>query len=333
MHGTSGSFLECHDFWRFSGINRDVFLWSAPKAQIRDYFFTTDLDSQYKDAVVTLDIKLAGKELTASSLVAKIMDGATVIAEKTITPTVGVPVKSQLSNDDLSAKARVSNPVSSPVKIERDNDAKIQMTTTIGDAQIYYSINDGDYMLYDKPFVLVPASIIKAFCKSPGYFDSMIVSVDFSFFVDKATWSIVSFSSQHAGDEAYKAIDGDVSTQWHTPWGVNEPTHPHVIVVDMKEVYQIESFLYQGRSDGDNGRIREYEIYFSNNPETWGNPAAKGEFLNSSNNQKVNISPKPKARYMKLISKSAFHNNPWTSVVELGIEASAIIDSASASPK
>ena len=36
---TSGSFLECQDFWRFTGIQRDVFLWSAPKTQIRDYFF------------------------------------------------------------------------------------------------------------------------------------------------------------------------------------------------------------------------------------------------------------------------------------------------------
>ncbi|MGE4569646.1 MAG: sugar-binding domain-containing protein, partial [Bacteroidales bacterium] len=41
---TSGSFLECQDYWRFSGINRDVFLWSAPTTQIRDYFFQTDLD-------------------------------------------------------------------------------------------------------------------------------------------------------------------------------------------------------------------------------------------------------------------------------------------------
>lgn len=38
---TDGSFLECQDFWRFSGIFRDVFLWSAPKTQIRDFFFRT----------------------------------------------------------------------------------------------------------------------------------------------------------------------------------------------------------------------------------------------------------------------------------------------------
>jgi len=47
---TDGSFLECQDFWRFSGIFRDVFLWSAPKTQIRDFFFRTDLDKEYKNA-------------------------------------------------------------------------------------------------------------------------------------------------------------------------------------------------------------------------------------------------------------------------------------------
>ena len=58
---TDGSFLECQDFWRFSGIFRDVFLWSAPKTQIRDFFFRTDLDKEYKNASVSLDIDITGK--------------------------------------------------------------------------------------------------------------------------------------------------------------------------------------------------------------------------------------------------------------------------------
>ena len=32
-----GSYLECQDMWRLSGIERDVFLWSVPKVHIRDY--------------------------------------------------------------------------------------------------------------------------------------------------------------------------------------------------------------------------------------------------------------------------------------------------------
>ena len=59
---TDGSFLECQDFWRFSGIFRDVFLWSAPKTQIRDFFFRTDLDGEYKNASVSLDVEVTGKK-------------------------------------------------------------------------------------------------------------------------------------------------------------------------------------------------------------------------------------------------------------------------------
>ena len=59
---TDGSYVECQDFWRFSGIFRDVFLWSAPKTQIRDFFFRTDLDNEYKDADVILDVELSGED-------------------------------------------------------------------------------------------------------------------------------------------------------------------------------------------------------------------------------------------------------------------------------
>ncbi|MGD2216134.1 MAG: hypothetical protein PVJ64_05235, partial [Gemmatimonadales bacterium] len=34
---SDGSYLECQDFWRISGIERDVFLWAAPKVHVRDF--------------------------------------------------------------------------------------------------------------------------------------------------------------------------------------------------------------------------------------------------------------------------------------------------------
>ena len=58
---TDGSFLECQDFWRLSGIFRDVFLWSAPATRIRDFVFETELDAAYRDAEVTLTVDIAGK--------------------------------------------------------------------------------------------------------------------------------------------------------------------------------------------------------------------------------------------------------------------------------
>lgn len=59
---TDGSYLECQDFWRFSGIFRDVFLWSAPQTQIRDFFFHANLDKDYKNATVSLDFEITGKK-------------------------------------------------------------------------------------------------------------------------------------------------------------------------------------------------------------------------------------------------------------------------------
>jgi beta-galactosidase/beta-glucuronidase len=47
---SDGSYLENQDFWRLSGIFRDVFLMAAPQFHIRDFEVVTDLDGQYLDA-------------------------------------------------------------------------------------------------------------------------------------------------------------------------------------------------------------------------------------------------------------------------------------------
>jgi beta-galactosidase len=52
---SDGSYLEDQDMWRFAGIYRRVYLFSVPEILIRDYFVTTDLDENYRDAM--LDIK------------------------------------------------------------------------------------------------------------------------------------------------------------------------------------------------------------------------------------------------------------------------------------
>lgn len=51
-----GSYLEDQDMFRFSGIYRDVFIYAKPKLNIRDIFIKTDLDKDYKDAVLNIDL-------------------------------------------------------------------------------------------------------------------------------------------------------------------------------------------------------------------------------------------------------------------------------------
>jgi len=50
-----GSYLEDQDMFRYSGIYRDVFLYSKPAVMIKDLFITNDLDENYNDAELKLD--------------------------------------------------------------------------------------------------------------------------------------------------------------------------------------------------------------------------------------------------------------------------------------
>lgn len=54
---TSGSWCEDQDFYRFSGIFRDVYLFTIPDIHIWDMDVRTLLDDAYENAVVTVDLK------------------------------------------------------------------------------------------------------------------------------------------------------------------------------------------------------------------------------------------------------------------------------------
>ena len=53
---SDGSYLEDQDFWRLSGIYRDVVLRAAPPVHIRDYAVRTDLDAAYQDATLRVEV-------------------------------------------------------------------------------------------------------------------------------------------------------------------------------------------------------------------------------------------------------------------------------------
>jgi beta-galactosidase len=61
-----GSYLEDQDFWRLSGIERDVFLYALPTTSIWDFFLKPDLDAKYTDGLFSaeLDVRKFGNAST-----------------------------------------------------------------------------------------------------------------------------------------------------------------------------------------------------------------------------------------------------------------------------
>lgn len=58
---STGSWLECQDFWRMSGIERDVFLWSQPRVAVRDFRIKSTLDEACRDGIFALEADLTNR--------------------------------------------------------------------------------------------------------------------------------------------------------------------------------------------------------------------------------------------------------------------------------
>jgi len=52
---SDGTYLECQDMWRMSGINRDVYIYSTPMVMIRDFFVCGDLTNEYQDGLLKVN--------------------------------------------------------------------------------------------------------------------------------------------------------------------------------------------------------------------------------------------------------------------------------------
>lgn len=55
---SDGNYLEDQDFWRVSGIERDVYLYQQHELHIRDYFAKTSLTNNYQTGVLQLSLQL-----------------------------------------------------------------------------------------------------------------------------------------------------------------------------------------------------------------------------------------------------------------------------------
>ena len=72
MRWCDGSYLEDQDFWRFTGIAREVYLYARPQAHVEDLFITPDLVNNYTDG--TLNVKATLKKAAGKQLVLTLTD-------------------------------------------------------------------------------------------------------------------------------------------------------------------------------------------------------------------------------------------------------------------
>ncbi|AIQ34883.1 beta-galactosidase [Paenibacillus sp. FSL R5-0345] len=109
---SDGSWLEDQDFLRLSGIIRDVFMYSTPSVQIRDFTVVTDLDAQYKDASLNVKVDVRNLIDTAPgshTIEAMLYDAnEQPVFQEPITMDAKVNGKSEM---EISGSKQVTNPL------------------------------------------------------------------------------------------------------------------------------------------------------------------------------------------------------------------------------
>ena len=109
---SDGSYLECQDMWRLSGIFRSVYLHATPQLQIRDVFAIPNLDADYHNGSLTvkIDVRNLGENpLAASRVKGVLLDAAgkeAAVAELPFGEALGAGAERQM---EMSLK--VDNPL------------------------------------------------------------------------------------------------------------------------------------------------------------------------------------------------------------------------------
>ena len=78
MRWCDASYIEDQDFWRFTGIAREVYLYSRPQAHLDDFRVVTDLDANYMNATLDFEASFSGADGKTLNLQLKDADGKVI---------------------------------------------------------------------------------------------------------------------------------------------------------------------------------------------------------------------------------------------------------------
>ncbi|SFB90601.1 F5/8 type C domain-containing protein [Parapedobacter composti] len=125
--------------------------------------------------------------------------------------------------------------------------------------------------------------------------------------LEKTGWIATASSQDAAGNRlASNAIDGNPSTIWVNQLGATPPfTYPHTITVDMGVLHEnIEGFVIITRVGNSAARPKTVELLTSEDGEDW-QPHGEFDLENNGEKQFITIPTAVKARYFRIIGKSA----------------------------
>ncbi len=147
--------------------------------------------------------------------------------------------------------------------------------------------------------------------------DNVIFDVDIKeSLMNKNNWLVTADNYEKTGSYAPINIKDDNSkSMWHSGWTSGTTPFPHWLSIDFGQQISINGIKYTPRQDMENGRIKDYELYASQNGVNW-NLISTGTFPNSKLEQTISF-PEQYCKHFKLLGKNEVSGRSVATIAEL----------------
>lgn len=232
--------------------------------------------------------------------------------------TFGFTIRPIKASDNRTTMANVVPTSSSPLLVERSHMGVVSIKGAPQGSKVVYTVDGGKTQEYTQPFSFRQGGTIEAWPV-----DNRLAASSASFQkITNVPIEVVFASSEENKAEdtpASNLTDGDPNTFWHTMYSVTMASFPHWVDFDCGEQKTLTGFSYLPRQNSLNGRIKDYEIYVSDDGKNWGEPVVKSSFDSSSELKKVKFTAPVKARYIRLRALSSHDGHDYASGAEFSV--------------
>ena len=219
----------------------------------------------------------------------------------------------------IAERAKVSPSGEKPIDFSRNATGKVTLTSPDAGREIMYAVNGTKKAVsYTEPINFRSGGTLQVWYK-----DNPTLKFTRTFEpILSVPLQVVFVSSEEPGSGMGRhLVDGDPSTIWHSAYGVTVTKYPHWIDFDASEEKTMKGFTFLPRQEGQNGWVKDYEIYVSQDGANWGEPIMKGQFERNADLKKVTFKQPVKARYIRLRALSEWGGQDFGSGAEFTLIA------------
>ena len=219
----------------------------------------------------------------------------------------------------LNDKTRVLPASDKPISFNRDKVGALTLTPGAAGQTIQYTVSGNKKVqTYKGTIDLRGGGTVTAWYK---HNPALKFSITYNK-IESVPLEVIYASSVESGEgDASHLVDGDLGSIWHTMYSVTLAKYPHWVDFDAGTVKNMKGFIYTARQDGPNGRVKDYEIFVSQDGKTWGAAIMKGSLKNTAEAQKILFSTPVKARYIRFQALNEQNGNDYASGAEFGLIA------------